>query len=1258
MAGLPMILRKLSLIAIAVLVFAWPAHAEKRVALVIGNSDYTAVGKLANPVRDATSVAGIFRKLGFADVTLVTDLSKASLERALVDFTDKAHLADWAVVYYAGHGMEVDGRNYLIPVDARLKQDRHVRLETVPLDAVLDAAGAARKFRLVILDACRNNPFLAKITRSSATRSMGRGLARIEPTGTLVAYAARHGQVALDGDGENSPYVSALIKHMQEPNTDIRLMFSKVRDTVMAATNQQQQPFTYGSLPGVGFYFNPVSQTSSTPQTPAPDSTVTAAERAWERIKDTTDTAILEAFIEQFDGSFYAVLARARLKELGQTDVAVGVFPQSETPPQETVPSSDTETAARCDRLAGDRSDPQSTSEARTLRLEQIPTNEAIEACDAAVAAHPDEARLAYQLGRAVETSGDIDRALDLYRQALELGSAAAANNLGRLAEDNGDLVDAASHFAKAAELGHHEAITGLADVLLDLDATRRAPLIRVFDTSIEKLKGDAEAGDAVAMFVMGLAHEHGHGLLKHRDLAGKWYQRSAEKDHPRAMYRLALLAATSKDERKELLERAIGQTDDPEAIASLAEMQDLGVRVDGDPDVAWRSLKDLLKRRLELAEAGNAFAMTEVAEAYEKAEGTEYDGERALKWYRSAADTGHLPAAASLASSFNWNGIPPTGKDLGVATRYTEVLAKRGRVDSMYILHGAYQLGGPNLVRDPDLADRWSSERLKVLRQRARNGNLAALIQLAETYNHGNGVAEDDFRARDYYERAAKAGSWRAALELETFYREGKIAPKDEAAADQWEREARMLMLQDIELGSLDAAGRLATSYRYSDNFAEAVKWYEAEYNGEDSYSTDNAVEAILEIYGDTESSAHDPDRAAAWEDRYLKHLIATARAGYEDSFYYISSFLEKRDRPEDAAQAQYWKRQDDEIDQRRFRRHRRQAERGHPDSMKSLASVYLEGRGTEKDRDAALRWYQRAADAGLVNAFFSVAEVLVKEKPGRNDVERARSYLRRALEAGETQAHCDLGKFQVLEEIQSKDPDKAHEHFRKCREAGHSIDEGDIGELFSGQRAFMCAGGTTCYHVTTRPDAQRAVYWYRLAAPTDYHAAYDLAELYSEGKVVAQDFSQARKWYRRSAELEGWVLPMHKLAQLLRHGLGGPKEPETAVKWFERAAERGHAESRYAIALMYDKGDGIGKDPAMAARTLLKSVSQKFDISQFIVVIRLVNNSDHLSAATIREMQKVLRDEGHYTGSIDGIMGKGTKGAIDAYRDKRQKD
>lgn len=235
------------------------ASNDRRIALVIGNSAYRNASSLPNPQRDAALVADALKKSGFTAVTLLTDLTKDALSNALRAFAQTAETADWAVIYYAGHGMEVGGVNYLLPVDARIAADRDIGFEAVALDQVLNAAERAKKLRLVILDACRDNPFANQMKRTMtvATRSVSRGLVAVEPeAGTLVVYAAKDGETALDGDGTNSPFATAFVKNLQTPNLEVRRLFDFVRDDVMETTKRKQKPFSYGSISGrQDFYF-------------------------------------------------------------------------------------------------------------------------------------------------------------------------------------------------------------------------------------------------------------------------------------------------------------------------------------------------------------------------------------------------------------------------------------------------------------------------------------------------------------------------------------------------------------------------------------------------------------------------------------------------------------------------------------------------------------------------------------------------------------------------------------------------------------------------------------------------------------------------------------------------------------------------------------------------------------------------------------------------------------------------------------------
>ena len=306
-----------------------PALAQQRVALVIGNAQYTHAPVLANPLNDASDIGASLARLGFA-VTKLENADQASLRRGLQAFSLAAAAAEIAVVFYAGHGIEVDQRNFLVPVDAKLASDQDVEFDTVPLALVMRSVGRASGLRLVILDACRANPFAVAMQRAGATRSIGRGLARVEPAGeTLVAYAAKGGTVAADGEGRNSPYSKALLAHLEEPGLEIGLMFRKVRDAVVASTGGRQEPFVYGSLSSREVYLT-VRTAAEPPAAGALGAGGQAAGDAesdlvdereieleyWRSVKDSTNAADFEAYLSRYPQGRFALLARNRLAAL------------------------------------------------------------------------------------------------------------------------------------------------------------------------------------------------------------------------------------------------------------------------------------------------------------------------------------------------------------------------------------------------------------------------------------------------------------------------------------------------------------------------------------------------------------------------------------------------------------------------------------------------------------------------------------------------------------------------------------------------------------------------------------------------------------------------------------------------------------------------------------------------------------------------------------------------------------------------------
>ena len=324
-------------LAAVLLLACEPAWAGKRVALIIGNSAYQNVPPLSNPVNDGAMMAATLKGAGFDVVDSRHDLSAIETRRALRDFSDAAYDADIAVVYYAGHGMEVDGANYLIPVDAKLERDTDVFDEALSLERILVAAEPAKQLRLVILDACRDNPFAKLMKRTVASRAIGRGLAKIEPTSpnSLIAYSAKAGSTAADGDTRNSPFTIALAKHLTTPGLDVRRAFGFVRDDVLKATGNRQEPFVYGSLGGDDVPLVPVPARAASPASEPVPSLQADMRRDYELALQVGNRAAFSAFLAQYPDGFYASLAKLQLEKIAAEETRVAATEKARQAEQE-----------------------------------------------------------------------------------------------------------------------------------------------------------------------------------------------------------------------------------------------------------------------------------------------------------------------------------------------------------------------------------------------------------------------------------------------------------------------------------------------------------------------------------------------------------------------------------------------------------------------------------------------------------------------------------------------------------------------------------------------------------------------------------------------------------------------------------------------------------------------------------------------------------------------------------------------------------
>ena len=478
---------KLLVVAVMALVLAASAAVAlaQQVALVVGNSTYAHIGRLPNPENDAVDMAAALRRIGF-EVTTELDADRVELTEALRAFTRRSAGADVSLVFYAGHGLEMDGTNYLVPVDARLERDVDVRYETVTLDDLLVATVGAR-LRLVILDACRNNPLARSMQRTVASRSVSGGsFGQLDEDllgdETLVAYAAAAGTTAADGTGRNSPYTAALLSHLDEP-LEILTLFRRVRARVLEATNGEQRPHEYQSLLREHYLSGAPAVEAVTVEAEAP------------AVVDVVDVDVGELDIAQL-----RVLA-----ERGDADA------QSELGV----------------RYAAGRGVERDYGEAVTWYRR---------AAEQGHAHGQTSLGAMYGTGRGV--SKDDAEAVRWYRRAAEQGFARAQSWLGdmyRTGRGVGrDYAEAVRWFRRSAEQGHAGGQANLGYMYERGDGVSRdnTEAVRWYERS-------ARQGHSPAQYNLGLMYEFGRGVPRDRLEAARWYRLAADQGHADAQSRL-----------------------------------------------------------------------------------------------------------------------------------------------------------------------------------------------------------------------------------------------------------------------------------------------------------------------------------------------------------------------------------------------------------------------------------------------------------------------------------------------------------------------------------------------------------------------------------------------------------------------------------------------------------------------------------------------------------------------------------------------
>ena len=687
----------LTRLIIAVILVLWGAAAQAadKVALLIGNAAYAHVSALANPVNDVRLIEASLTAHGF-DVTRVEDQTLTGMNRALRDFRDKADSANVAMVYYAGHGIEIGGINYLIPTDAELTDERDAPVEAMSANVILRQISGAARLKLMVLDACRDNPFAARMIRAKRGRTVGRGLARatVAAPDTLIAYAAAAGEITPDGPpGGNSPFTAAFVQAMEGPQRDVRQLFGAVRD-IMRAEVVGAEPFVYTSLGGADHFI----QNASAPvvATPAP---VGDAAKDYDLAARIGSAAAWRAFLDRHGDreGFHVALARAALAKL-------------ENPPKSATQANRVAAApvTDCDRLAAHPLDRDAVTEGVWMRA--IDTDAAVKACQAAVKQHPDVARLEFQLGRSLDAAKSIDAALGWYRTAAARGSAAAMHNIGK-------------KYAYGDGVTENDAI------------------------AVDWYRKSVAAGNANGMTSLGWMYETGAGVEKNLAKAAELYRSASDLGSGRSMGNLGRMlragAGVEKDEAEGVrLIRQAAEMGDERALTRLGWMRQKGDGVDRDAAEAVR----LYERSADL---GDGQAMINLGLMYRSGDGVAKDDKAALDWFLKAAEAKHRWGAYHVGWAYaRGRGAP---KDVPAALEWYEQAAALGNGGAMAAIGWHYETG-TGVPENDILAFEWYKKAV------AKN-NSQAMNNLGALYDNGHGVAVNARLAGKWLSRAVGWG-------------------------------------------------------------------------------------------------------------------------------------------------------------------------------------------------------------------------------------------------------------------------------------------------------------------------------------------------------------------------------------------------------------------------------------------------------------------------------------------------------------------
>lgn len=635
------ILLRLFLLAALLLAPSGAFAAAERVALVIGNGAYQNAVGLPNPPNDASDIAGLLKRLDF-EVIEGEDLTRNGMEDAIRKFAIASAKARIVLFFYAGHGMQVAGRNYLIPTDAKLLDRTALDFEAIDVNHVFQYMTGDGKVALAFLDACRNNPLARNFVRAmgpSRSASVGQGLAPTATAGSglFIAFATAPNDVAQDGNGRNSPFTAALLRRLPTPGLEIQQVMTRVKADVQRATDGEQRPWHNSDL-SAEVYLAP-----AVPKPAVADSDATAPDSVfWKALENTKDAGALQLFLKKFPDSPFVAEAERKLASLSEAVVR----------PDLTVDRDD-EATRRCELLA-------QALHGKIVDVgnRRIQPREIVDACEAAVNENPKSGENFYNLALAynnVDNYAEYERALT---SASDLGHVKAMVALAwGLSSSWSDLSfepeKAENLFLVAAESGSYSAAQGLENLYkygrgsLKNDEKRRY----WYDRRVDLIKAKAESGDAESLYSLGNAYMYGDGARIPVDP-----QRARE--------------LLEEAEQKEYLWA-------PGSLMSWYTNNDKGFVRDTAKALEYR--REYEDRLLKLYERGNNSSITTVASLYNFYP-TIKDIPRALTLYKEAASHGIVSAYSSLHSIYAYDdGYKNPGEALKWQLKYAAAKGKCG---------------------------------------------------------------------------------------------------------------------------------------------------------------------------------------------------------------------------------------------------------------------------------------------------------------------------------------------------------------------------------------------------------------------------------------------------------------------------------------------------------------------------------------------------------------------------------------------------